>query len=106
MRKDLALRPVDFTSSFLSCEKDLETIFECQSFTAKSVVDVSVVVGEATIDEGLLYAPLECVALQRTPAALAEYVLATECPFFGLQQHEVGFVAWTQVTSFLDAKKP
>ena len=26
MRKDLALRPVDFTSSFLSCEKDLETI--------------------------------------------------------------------------------
>jgi hypothetical protein len=26
MRKDLALRPIDFTSSFLSCEKDLETI--------------------------------------------------------------------------------
>ena len=26
MRKDLALRPVDFTSSFLSCEKDLQTI--------------------------------------------------------------------------------
>jgi len=26
MKKDLALRPVDFTSSFLSCEKDLETI--------------------------------------------------------------------------------
>ena len=26
MRKDLALRPLDFTSSFLSCEKDLETI--------------------------------------------------------------------------------
>lgn len=26
MRKDLALRPVDFTSSFLSCEKDLEAI--------------------------------------------------------------------------------
>ena len=28
MRKDLALRPVDFTSSFLSCEKDLETILK------------------------------------------------------------------------------
>jgi len=26
MKKDLALRPVDFTSSFLSCEKDLESI--------------------------------------------------------------------------------
>ena len=26
MKKDLALRPIDFTSSFLSCEKDLETI--------------------------------------------------------------------------------
>ena len=26
MKKDLALRPVDFTSSFLSCEKDLEAI--------------------------------------------------------------------------------
>ena len=26
MRRDLALRPVDFTSSFLSCEKDLQTI--------------------------------------------------------------------------------
>lgn len=28
MRKDLALRPVDFTSSFLSCEKDMETILK------------------------------------------------------------------------------
>ena len=28
MKKDLALRPVDFTSSFLSCEKDLETILK------------------------------------------------------------------------------
>jgi len=26
MRKDLALKPTDFTSSFLSYEKDLETI--------------------------------------------------------------------------------
>jgi len=26
MKRDLILRPVDFTSSFLSCEKDLETI--------------------------------------------------------------------------------
>lgn len=26
MKKDLALRPVDFASSFLSCEKDLQTI--------------------------------------------------------------------------------
>ena len=26
MKKDLALRPIDFTSSFLSCEKDLEII--------------------------------------------------------------------------------
>ena len=26
MKKDLALRPIDFTSSFLSCEKDLESI--------------------------------------------------------------------------------
>lgn len=26
MRKDLAIKPTDFTSSFLSCEKDLETI--------------------------------------------------------------------------------
>ena len=26
MKKDLALRPTDFTSSFLSCEKDLESI--------------------------------------------------------------------------------
>lgn len=26
MKKDLALRPVDFTSSFLSCQKDLQTI--------------------------------------------------------------------------------
>lgn len=26
MRKDLALRPIDFTSSFLSCEKDLQQI--------------------------------------------------------------------------------
>ena len=26
MKKDLALRPIDFTSSFLSCEKDLQTI--------------------------------------------------------------------------------
>ena len=26
MKRDLALRPVDFTSSFLSCEKDLEAI--------------------------------------------------------------------------------
>lgn len=28
MRKDLALRPVDFTSSFLSCQKDLQTILK------------------------------------------------------------------------------
>lgn len=28
MKKDLALRPVDFTSSFLSCEKDLEAILK------------------------------------------------------------------------------
>ena len=28
MKKDLALRPVDFTSSFLSCEKDLQTILK------------------------------------------------------------------------------
>ena len=28
MKKDLALRPVDFTSSFLSCEKDLESILK------------------------------------------------------------------------------
>jgi hypothetical protein len=26
MKKDLALKPTDFTSSFLSCEKDLEEI--------------------------------------------------------------------------------
>ena len=26
MKKDLALRPIDFTSSFLSCEKDLQEI--------------------------------------------------------------------------------
>ena len=26
MRKDLAMRPIDFTSSFLSCEKDLQSI--------------------------------------------------------------------------------
>ena len=26
MRKDLALKPLDFNSSFLSCEKDLHTI--------------------------------------------------------------------------------
>ena len=26
MKKDLAIKPIDFTSSFLSCEKDLETI--------------------------------------------------------------------------------
>ena len=26
MKKDLAIKPTDFTSSFLSCEKDLETI--------------------------------------------------------------------------------
>ena len=26
MKKDLALKPIDFTSSFLSCEKDLEAI--------------------------------------------------------------------------------
>lgn len=26
MKKDLAMRPLDFTSSFLSCEKDLESI--------------------------------------------------------------------------------
>ena len=26
MKRDLALRPIDFTSSFLSCEKDLEAI--------------------------------------------------------------------------------
>ena len=26
MKKDLALRPTDFTSYFLSCEKDLESI--------------------------------------------------------------------------------
>lgn len=28
MRKDLALRPIDFTSSFLSCEKDLKAILK------------------------------------------------------------------------------
>ena len=28
MKKDLALRPVDFTSSFLSCQKDLEEILK------------------------------------------------------------------------------
>ena len=28
MRKDLALRPIDFTSSFLSCEKDLQEILK------------------------------------------------------------------------------
>lgn len=28
MRKDLALKPTDFTSSFLSCEKDLEEILK------------------------------------------------------------------------------
>jgi len=28
MRKDLALKPTDFTSSFLSCEKDLEIILK------------------------------------------------------------------------------
>ena len=28
MKKDLALAPTDFTSSFLSCEKDLQTILE------------------------------------------------------------------------------
>lgn len=28
MKKDLALKPTDFTSSFLSCEKDLKTILE------------------------------------------------------------------------------
>lgn len=28
MKKDLALKPTDFTSSFLSCEKDLETILK------------------------------------------------------------------------------
>ena len=28
MKKDLALRPIDFTSSFLSCEKDLQAILK------------------------------------------------------------------------------
>lgn len=28
MRKDLVMRPIDFTSSFLSCENDLETILQ------------------------------------------------------------------------------
>ena len=28
MKKDLALRPIDFTSSFLSCEKDLQEILK------------------------------------------------------------------------------
>lgn len=28
MKRDLALKPTDFTSSFLSCEKDLETILK------------------------------------------------------------------------------
>jgi len=28
MKRDLALRPIDFTSSFLSCEKDLQEILK------------------------------------------------------------------------------
>ena len=28
MRKDLIMRPLDFTSSFLSCENDLEKILK------------------------------------------------------------------------------
>jgi hypothetical protein len=28
MKKDLVMRPIDFTSSFLSCEKDLEAILK------------------------------------------------------------------------------
>ena len=45
-----------------------------QGFAPRGVVDVPVVVGKMTIDEGLLDAPVEGVPFQRTPAALAEDV--------------------------------
>lgn len=39
MRKDLALRPVDFTSSFLSCQKDLEEILKRLFVTSQPYSD-------------------------------------------------------------------
>ena len=39
MKKDLALRPVDFTSSFLSCQKDLEEILKRLFVTSQPYSD-------------------------------------------------------------------
>lgn len=39
MRRDLALRPVDFTSSFLSCQKDLEEILKRLFVTSQPYSD-------------------------------------------------------------------
>lgn len=50
----------------------LDCASEGQGFAPRGVVDVPVVVGKMTIDEGLLDAPVEGVAFQRTPTALAE----------------------------------
>ena len=39
MKRDLALRPVDFTSSFLSCQKDLEEILQRLFVTSQPYSD-------------------------------------------------------------------
>ena len=39
MKKDLALRPIDFASSFLSCEKDLEEILKRLFLTSQPYSD-------------------------------------------------------------------
>lgn len=78
---------------------------EGQGFAPRGVVDVPMVVGKAAIDKGLLDAPVEGVAFQRTPAALAEDVCLMQSPRFGADQYKVGLIAGAQETALLDAEE-
>ena len=83
----------------------LDRASEGQGFAPRGVVDVPVVVGKMTIDEGLLDAPGEGVSFQRTPATLAEDVCLMQSPRFGADQYEVGLITRAQETALLDAEE-
>ena len=65
------------------------------------LVECAVLVGTLSVDPGLLYSPVECIALKRTPAAFAEYVFRFDCEATVLVEYDqVGVISRENLTAF------
>lgn len=84
--------------------KNGHSAVEAQSLAPIAFVDFAAIEDGMAVDKGALYAPVEGMPLQRTPAALALDKVLLQCPgCVGTYQYEVGLPAFADEAAFADA---